>query len=107
MTSAATPGIAGTAALLLQQNPGQTPAQLQAKIESLGVDLGTAGKDNSFGFFKAGLTFSVPLGFIPEEYGSWSVAAGPAIYAFGTNLKAINEGNNPWVVGTASLNFSY
>lgn len=67
----------------------------------------TTGKDNSFGFFKAGLTFSVPLGFVPEEYGSWSVAAGPAIYAFGTNLKAINEGNNPWVVGTASLNFSY
>jgi hypothetical protein len=67
----------------------------------------TTGKDNSFGFFKAGLTFSVPLGFVPEEYGSWSVAAGPAVYAFGTNLKNYNKGNNPWVVGTASLNFSY
>jgi hypothetical protein len=65
------------------------------------------GKDNHFGFYKGGVTFSVPLGFVPEEYGAWSVAAGPAVYAFGQNLKNYNKGNNPWVVGTVSLNMSY
>src|SRR5262249_40271374 len=48
-TSASAPGVAGAAALLLQHSPGLTPAQLQARIESLGVDLGTAGKDNTYG----------------------------------------------------------
>jgi hypothetical protein len=66
-----------------------------------------SGRDQAFGFYKGGLTFSVPLGFMPEEYGSWSVAAGPAVYVFNSNLKNYNKGNNPWVVGTVSLNFSY
>jgi hypothetical protein len=66
-----------------------------------------SGNDQAFGFYKGGLTFSVPLGFIPEEYGAWSVSAGPAVYVFNSNLKNYNKGNNPWVVGTASLNFSY
>ena len=48
-TSAASPGIAGAAALLLQQNPALTPTTLQAKVTSLAVDLGTAGPDNLFG----------------------------------------------------------
>ena len=48
-TSAASPGIAGAAALLLQQNPALTPTTLQAKVTSLAVDLGTAGPDNIFG----------------------------------------------------------
>ena len=48
-TSAAAPGIAGAAALLLQQTPGLTPALLQSKLESFAVDLGAAGKDNLFG----------------------------------------------------------
>jgi hypothetical protein len=66
-----------------------------------------SGRDQAFGFYKGGVTFSVPLGFMPEEYGSWSVAAGPAVYVFNSNLKNYNKGNNPWVVGTVSLNFSY
>ena len=48
-TSAASPGIAGAAALFLQQNPALTPTALQAKIQSSVVDLGTAGMDNLFG----------------------------------------------------------
>jgi hypothetical protein len=66
-----------------------------------------SGRDQGFGFYKGGVTFSVPLGFMPEEYGSWSIAAGPAVYVFNSNLKNYNKGNNPWVVGTVSLNFSY
>jgi len=66
-----------------------------------------SGRNQGFGFYKGGVTLSVPLGFVPEEYGSWNVAAGPAVYVFNSNLKNFNKGNNPWVVGTVSLNFTY
>jgi len=63
--------------------------------------------DQGFGFYKGGATLSVPLAFIPEKYGSWSVAGGAAVYVFNSNLKELNKGNNPWVVGTWSLNWTY
>jgi hypothetical protein len=66
-----------------------------------------SGRDQGFGYYKGGVVASVPLGFMPEEYGAWSITAGPAVYVFNSNLKSINTGNNPWVVGTVSLNFSY
>ncbi len=48
-TSATAPNVAGIAALLLQLTPGLTPGQLQASLEAQVVDLGVAGKDDSFG----------------------------------------------------------
>ncbi len=66
-----------------------------------------SGNDNTFGYFQGGPVFSMPLAFIPPEFGSWGVAAGVSVYAFGSNLEAYNRGNNPWVVGTTSLTFSY
>jgi hypothetical protein len=49
-TSAASPHVVGLAALLLQRDGSlNSPAALQARIESLAVDLGVAGKDNVFG----------------------------------------------------------
>jgi hypothetical protein len=32
--------------------------------------------DDTFGFLQAGAVLSVPLAFIPEDYGSWSASAG-------------------------------
>ena len=66
-----------------------------------------AGHDNGFGFFQGGPVVSVPLAFIPAEYGSWAASAGVSVYAFGENLEQYNKGNNPWVVGTTSITFSY
>ena len=63
--------------------------------------------DQTFGFFKGGAVLSVPLAFIPSDYWSWSVSGGASIYAFGNNLKQINEDDTPWVVGTWSLNWTY
>jgi hypothetical protein len=63
--------------------------------------------DETFGFAKGGVTFSVPLAFIPEDYGAWSASAGAAIYGLGSNLKQINEDDSPWVVGTWSINWTY
>lgn len=48
-TSAAAPHMAGAAALVKQQNPTFTPAQLQTFLEGRVRDLGPAGKDNGFG----------------------------------------------------------
>ena len=48
-TSAAAPHIAGAAALVKQQNPTFTPAQLQTFLEGRVRDFGAAGKDNQFG----------------------------------------------------------
>ncbi len=48
-TSAAAPHVAGVAALLLDINPCFLPLDLQATLEASVVDLGAAGKDNTFG----------------------------------------------------------
>ena len=48
-TSAASPHLAGAAALVKQRLPCYAPAQLKTFLETNVVDLGPAGKDNTFG----------------------------------------------------------
>jgi subtilisin family serine protease len=48
-TSMATPHIAGVAALILSANPSLTVAQVDSLMEVTSLDLGTAGKDNTYG----------------------------------------------------------
>jgi hypothetical protein len=67
---------------------------------------GPSGND-TFGYFAGGPVFSVPLAFVPSDYGSWAFSAGVTAYAFGENLKFYNDNDNPWVVGTWSLTFAY
>jgi hypothetical protein len=69
-------------------------------------DLGP-GEDDFFGYFRGGLIFGVPLAFIPADYGTWSVSAGAYIYTFGNNLETVNEGDDPWVVGTWGFSMTY
>jgi subtilisin family serine protease len=49
-TSAATPHVAGAAALVLGANPSYTPDDLQSFLEGRAVDMGSAGKDTQFGY---------------------------------------------------------
>lgn len=49
-TSAATPHVAGAAALVKQAYPSYTVAQMQSFLEGRAYDLGTSGKDNLYGF---------------------------------------------------------
>ncbi|MCK5785779.1 MAG: S8 family serine peptidase, partial [Candidatus Sabulitectum sp.] len=48
-TSMATPHVAGVAALILSANPALTVAQMDSIIEITSLELGTAGKDNTYG----------------------------------------------------------
>ena len=45
----ASPHVAGLAALLVSQIPTITPAQIEFIIRTTAKDLGTAGRDDSFG----------------------------------------------------------
>ncbi len=49
-TSAATPLVAGVAALVLSVNPGLTPAQVKERLESSAKDLGKPGWDDEYGW---------------------------------------------------------
>ncbi len=49
-TSMATPHISGVAALLLAKDASLTPSQIRTAIESTADDLGTVGRDDTFGW---------------------------------------------------------
>ncbi len=49
-TSQAAPHVAGLAALIRGMNPALTPDQVQAIIQNTAVDIGTAGRDDFFGY---------------------------------------------------------
>jgi hypothetical protein len=48
-TSAASPHVAGAAALVLGANPTYTPAQIKAYLQTNSTDLGSVGTDNTYG----------------------------------------------------------
>jgi hypothetical protein len=67
----------------------------------------TGKNDQGWGYASFGAVFSVPLAFIPEEYGSWSATGGARLYTFNTNTQNANKGNDPWVVGTWGVSMTY
>src|SRR5262249_26226776 len=59
-TSAASPHVAGAAALVKQMNPTFGPDDLQSYLQSHAVDLGSPGFDNDTGAGKLALDFTPP-----------------------------------------------
>jgi serine protease AprX len=69
-TSMATPFVAGTALLLIQQRPELTPAEVKAALQGTAFDLGPVGHDVDYGYgfidVRAALGLS-PTAFPPHE----------------------------------------
>jgi hypothetical protein len=62
---------------------------------------------DTFGFARYGPVMSIPLAFIPEDYGSWAMSAGVAFYNLGPNARQLNKGTNFWTVGTWGVKMTY
>lgn len=65
------------------------------------------GQDSTFGYFDGGLVFSVPLGFMPADYGAWEVFAGVHFLALGSSTKALNMGDSFQAIGQFGIAMSY
>jgi thermitase len=58
-TSMATPHASGVAAVLWRLSPGSTASAIRAKLDAAVDDLGTAGRDTSFGYGRVNLCKAV------------------------------------------------
>jgi hypothetical protein len=79
---------------------------------AVGLSLGDyyefgTGSDDTFGYFSAGATLSVPLAFVPAEFGKWVVRGGVQVLVLGDNLKTVNGGDEVQVIGSLGLAFIY
>lgn len=105
-TSASAPHVAGLAALVLQAQPGLTPAEVERFLLSQTVDLGAPGTDTLFGAGR------ISLGALPEftatvspaitKYGSAAtvtgslVASGSAVPSRTVELQRSYDGGKTW-----------
>lgn len=74
-TSAAAPHVGGAAALVLEERPGLTPAELQAVLEGKTIDLAPAGPDNDSGRGRLRLAVDLPAPVIAPAQGVEQTAA--------------------------------
>lgn len=65
------------------------------------------GDDDTFGYFSAGITASLPLAFIPAAFGSWQFKGGVQLLALGDNLKLVNRDDDFEVIGTFGIALAY
>ncbi len=72
----------------------------------------TTGDSDTFGYFDAGAVLSMPLSFVPNGYGQWSVSAGVHLLVLGDTAENISQafgtGDDDFnVYGTFGLAMSY
>lgn len=57
-----------------------------------------AGNDEAFGYLSAGVSTTIPLGFMPEGYGDWSLNTGVDFLMLGDNTEIYNSGeDSEWI----------
>ena len=65
------------------------------------------GKNQTFGYFSGGPLFTVPLKFIPTDFGSWSLRAGVQFLVLNTHLKTVNTDDSFVPIGNVGLTLTY
>jgi len=66
-----------------------------------------AGRDDTFGYVNWGVSASLPLPFIHESYGAWSLGLRGKVYYFGDNLAGVNRGNEIYGVVAGGLGVEF
>lgn len=70
-----------------------------------------AGSSDVFGYVDAGLDFSMPLSFVPAQFGSWEASAGVHFLFLGDNAQILNTGGGSGddfvTIGTFGISMSY
>jgi len=74
----------------------------------------STGADETFGYVSAGLAISIPMSWVPADYGEWTFGAGVTFLFLGNNLEANNTTTAAYsgagdfeVVGTWGVSMSY
>lgn len=113
-TSMAAPHVAGVTALMKAINPALTPTQFDNLLASghLTQDLGTAGRDNEFGYGLVGARAAVVAAQTTPAPAPAKLAATPNGLNFGTQgtnatLSLVNSGDGSLSVTSASDNASW
>ena len=68
---------------------------------------GPGGDNDTFGYFDGGIVASVPLAFVPADYGSWSASASFDVLALSGTLARANRGDGTFFVGKGGLAMTY
>lgn len=66
-----------------------------------------SGADHKFGFFAVGGIVTLPLGKLPDRFGSWSIHGGADAFMLGETLKLVNGGDRAKVVGLIGVGVTY
>ena len=65
------------------------------------------GQNQTWGYFSGGPLVTVPLKFIPADFGSWSLRAGVQLLFLNSNLKTVNTGDSFTPIGNIGLTMTY
>ncbi len=63
--------------------------------------------NNTFGFASIGATASIPLAFVPADFGSWSLSTGVNLLLLNDTLEAANNGDQRIAVWTSNISMDY
>jgi hypothetical protein len=65
------------------------------------------GQNQTWGYFSGGPLFTMPLKFVPADFGSWSLRAGVQFLFLNSNLKSVNTGDSFTPIGNIGLTMTY
>jgi hypothetical protein len=69
--------------------------------------ISVGGADDVFGYASGGAAASLPLRFIPADFGAWQARAGVSVMLLGDNLERANRGNEVEVIGNVGIALTY